>query len=361
MVADNFTSPTFRKGRASLSNNASRYLHTHSEFDLDEDVSTLPKIATELILDRAKSIIATNQSPDIPFSQSINPYKGCEHGCIYCYARPTHAYWDLSPGLDFETRILYKPDGPKLLERELQRSNYRCSPIAFGTNTDPYQPVDKSLGITRELLLVLQRHRHPFTLVTKGSHILRDLDILEDMALHNLCSVMISVTTLDNALKIKLEPRAVSPAGRLKIIESLAASRVPVGVMMAPVIPRINDVEIESILKASAEAGATSAGYVFLRLPGEVKELFKEWLEQHYPDRARHVFSLISQSRQGKAYQHEYGLRMRGSGVFADLVKQRFVSACKRYGLNQQRQTGLDCSQFVPDIYNQQLSLFAPD
>lgn len=334
------------KGRGAISNVPSRYLEQASEYDpVDVNSRSIP--ATELHLDHAKSIITRNQSPDVPFEQSINPYRGCEHGCIYCFARPSHAYWDLSPGLDFETKIFYKPNGPVLLEQALQKKGYQCKPIVLGTNTDPYQPVDQQLAITRELMLVLQKYRHPFSLITKGSHVLRDLDILADMARDNLCSVMVSVTTLDNGLKRSLEPRAASPQARLKIISELSAAKVPTGILLAPVIPMINDHEIEAILKASVNAGARTASYVFLRLPREVRDLFHEWLHEHYPDRAQHVISLIRQSREGNDYQSEFGQRMRGSGVYADLIAQRFSKACARLKLNKREAIELNCDLFV--------------
>ncbi|MEX1032725.1 MAG: PA0069 family radical SAM protein [Cellvibrionaceae bacterium] len=339
------STPKQIKGRGAASNKPSRYLKQQSEYDVDEgSAQSVPE--TEVYLDRAKSIITSNQSPDVPFERSINPYRGCEHGCVYCFARPTHAYWDLSPGLDFETKIFYKPNGPALLESALQKPGYQCKPIVVGTNTDPYQPIDQRLRVTRELLLVLQKYRHPFSLITKGSHLLRDLDILADMARDNLCSVMVSVTTMDNELKRSLEPRAAAPRARLKTIRELAEQKVPTGVLVAPVIPMINDHEVEAILEACAQAGAGTAGYVFLRLPLEVRDLFHEWLHSYYPDRAEHVISLIRQSRNGADYQSQFGQRMRGSGVYAELIAQRFKKACKRLGLNQRESVVLDCGPF---------------
>lgn len=347
------------KGRGALSNAQSRYLSTTSEWLREEDLEEvqLPP-ATELIIDKAKSIIATNSSPDLPFSQSINPYKGCEHGCIYCFARPTHAYWDLSPGLDFETKILYKPDGPDLLERAINKPGYVCKPIAFGTNTDPYQPVDQRLEITRQLLLVLQRYRHPFSVVTKGNHVLRDLDIFADMAADQLCSVRISMTTLSNKLKRILEPRAASVGSRLRTINVLSEHKIPVGILMAPVIPMINDMEIEEVLKASAEAGAQTANHMFIRLPREVKELFHQWLHNHFPRRANHVINLIRQSRNGADNDSEFGSRMRGTGVFADLIARRFALTSERYGLTNKRELQLSTRHFCPCNNSAQLSLF---
>lgn len=345
------------KGRGAGSNRQSRFLDRQSDYDSDEDERIIP--ATELLVDRAKSIITRNKSPDVPFEQSINPYRGCEHGCIYCFARPTHAYWDLSPGLDFETKIFYKPEAPQLLEAALRRPAYRCEPLVLGTNTDPYQPVDQQLEITRQLLLVLQKFRHPVSLITKGSHVLRDLDILEDMARDNLCSVTVSVTTLDRQLKRTLEPRTASPEARLRIVANLAEKGVPTSVLVAPVIPMINDGEMEAILERCAAAGARTAGYVFLRLPLEVRDLFYEWLHNHYPDRAEHVISLIRQSRDGADYQNQFGRRMRGSGVYADLIAQRFKKACARFGLNKRDPVALNCDLFSkPAESGDQLALF---
>lgn len=347
------------KGRGALSNGQSRYLATTSEW-LEEEAAeeTCHKPPTELIIDKAKSIIATNSSPDVPFDQSVNPYKGCEHGCIYCFARPTHAYWDLSPGLDFETKIFYKPNGPELLERAIDKPNYICKPLAFGTNTDPYQPIDQQLQITRQLLQVLQRFRHPFSLVTKGSHVLRDLDIFADMAADNLCSVRITITTLSNDLKRTLEPRAASARTRLEAVKVLHEHKVPVGILMAPVIPMINDMEIEQILEASAAAGARSANHLFIRLPLEVRDLFYEWLHAHFPERAKHVISLIRQSREGADYTSEFGTRMRGNGVFAELIAHRFAVTCKRFGLTQARESELTRDLFIRPSEYSQLSLF---
>lgn len=336
------------KGRGALSQPDNRFAATHSEFDegADPDEAPVHRIPTVLIKEVAKTIITKNQSPDIPFQQSINPYKGCEHGCIYCFARPTHAYWDLSPGLDFETKILFKPNAAALLEKALNHPRYVCSPIALGTNTDPYQPADLRLEITRQVLLVLQAYRHPFSIITKGSHLLRDMDILQPMAEQGLCSVMISLTSLSNDLKRHLEPRAASHQTRLKTITALANAGVPVGVMIAPVIPLINDQEIETLLTSAADAGASSAAYVFLRLPYEVKALFTEWLNAHYPDRAEHVLSIIRQSRGGKLNEAEYSLRMRGEGVYADLINQRFKKAAARLGLSGRENFALDTQQF---------------
>lgn len=283
----------------------------------------------------------------MPFDQSINPYKGCEHGCVYCFARPTHSYLNLSPGLDFETRLFYKAEAAALLQEELRKPGYQCRPIALGANTDPYQPVERRLGITRQLLETMLAFKQPVAIITKGSLIERDLDLLAEMARLKLVQVMVSVTSLDSELKRSLEPRAASPAARLRAIGRLHETGVPVGVLVAPVIPVISDPEMESILKACAEAGASQAGYVLLRLPHEVKELFRQWLAAHRPGEAEHVMSLIQQSRGGKDYDSAWGQRMRGTGLFADMIAQRFRIACKRLGLNR-RQQDLDCSRFHP-------------
>ena len=346
------------RGRAALSNPANRFAPTTSAWEPLEDQAPPRSVVTEVRAEQAKRIIATNRSPDVPFSQSINPYQGCEHGCIYCFARPTHAYWDLSPGLDFETKLSYKVNAAELLERELSRPGYRCKPIALGSNTDPYQPLERERRITRQLLEVLQRFEHPFTLTTKSQLLLRDLDILAPMAARRLCRVQISVTTLDNALMRRLEPRTASPQARLHTIAALKEAGVPVGVLAAPVIPSINDQELEAILSASREAGAHSAGYILIRLPHEVKELFGDWLQTHYPGRARHVMSLIEQCQGGKAYDSRFGYRMSGSGVVAQLIGKRFEVACRRLGLQPGERERLDCSAFAATNGVTQLGLF---
>ena len=319
-----------RKGRGALSNLGSRYQPTRVEWD---DGITGPSPVTECRPVDARSIISRNSSPDIPFSQSINPYQGCEHGCIYCYARPSHAYLDLSPGVDFETRLTYKRNAAALLERELARPGYSCSTITLGANTDPYQPVEKEYRITRQILEVLQRQRHPVAIITKGALVTRDIDILADMAADGLCSVAISITTLDSDLKRTLEPRAASGGARLAAMAALAAAGVPVTLLFAPVIPALNDCEMETILARSQQAGATGAAYILLRLPLEIRELFLEWLHQHYPLRAKHVISVLRQCRGGADNDARFGHRMRGTGTFADLLAQRFRVACKRLDL----------------------------
>ncbi len=336
------------KGRGALSNPANRFDRYHSvrEDDGWSAVRVEDSVATHVRPEYAKTIISANASPDLPFEQSINPYRGCEHGCVYCFARPTHAYWDLSPGLDFETKLFYKPNAAELLEKQLRRPRYRCNTLVLGTNTDPYQPIEKHYRITRALLQTLQRFRHPLSIVTKGSLVERDIDILAPMARQRLCSVMISITTLDSDLKRSLEPRAAAPEARLKTVQRLREAGIPVGVLMAPVIPMINDMEIEKLLQCCREAGAEAANYVLLRLPLEVKDLFYEWLRAHFPDRAGHVISLIRQSRGGGDYRAEFGTRMRGTGVYAELIARRFAVAGKKLGLSGRPERQLDCSLF---------------
>ncbi|GAA5180094.1 PA0069 family radical SAM protein [Niveibacterium umoris] len=292
---------------------------------------------TELIVDTAKSVIVESKSPDIPFERSINPYRGCEHGCSYCFARPTHSYLGFSPGIDFETRILWKPDAPAVLKRELARHSYRCRPIALGINTDGWQPVERKLGLTRKLLEVLCECRHPVSIVTKSALIERDLDLLADMARDDLVQVMFSVTTLDRTLARAMEPRAAAPERRLAAMRALHQAGVPVGVLFAPLIPALNDHELEAVLHASQESGADTAGYVLLRLPHELKDLFPDWLERHVPGRAKHVLSVLRQMHDGALYDSRFGQRMRGNGVFADLYAARFLRASERLGLNRQR------------------------
>ena len=322
------------KGRGALSNPAVRFeALTLDEADDGWYRDEVPDSLDETVLpDAARSIITTNASPDVGFEASINPYRGCSHACIYCFARPTHAYLGLSPGLDFETRLFYKADAARLLEAELSKPRYACKPIALGINTDGYQPLEKRLGITRSILEVLARCRHPVTIVTKSALILRDVDLLTSLAADRLVSVALSITSLTHEIKRTLEPRAASPQSRLRVIESLARAGIPVGVLVAPVIPAITDHEMEDILRAARAAGAGSAGYVLLRLPHEVKILFREWLAAHYPDRAKHVMSLINQTRGGKDYDAEFGVRMRGTGPYAELLRARFELAARKLG-----------------------------
>ncbi|MEM6582073.1 MAG: PA0069 family radical SAM protein [Pseudomonadota bacterium] len=320
-----------RKGRGALSNHHSRYQPTTTAWD---DGIEHPSPDTQCRSVDVKSIIARNASPDIPFVQSINPYQGCEHGCIYCYARPTHAYLDLSPGIDFETQLTYKRNAAEQLRRELAKPTYECSSIALGANTDPYQPVEKTLRITRQILEVLHKQRHPVSIITKGALIRRDIDLLADMAADQLCSVAISVTTLNDDLKRALEPRASSGSTRLHLIKELSSAGIPVTVLVAPVIPALNDKEMETILNAAKDAGAQAASYILLRLPLEIRDLFVEWLQAHFPLRAEHIMSLIRQSRGGADYDSRFKHRMRGTGPFAAVLEQRFASACRRLGFD---------------------------
>jgi DNA repair photolyase len=324
------------------------------------------KLRTTVTIQRARTIIARNDSPDIPFTQSINPYQGCEHGCVYCYARPSHAYLDLSPGLDFETRLFAKPDAPALLRAELGKRGYVCDPIALGTNTDPYQPIEREWKVTRQVIEVLAEHEHPFTIVTKNALVERDIDLVAPMAAKNMARVYLSITSLDRDLARTLEPRASAPARRLQALRTLSDAGIPVGVMVAPVIPQLNDRDLEAILEAAAAHGATTAGWVMLRLPREVAPLFRAWLDEHHPLRAAHVMSLVQQLRGGRDYDAAFGTRMRGTGVYADLIEKRFALACKRLGLNRDRgasasgvaQNTLDTSRFRPPRDRNQLDLF---
>jgi DNA repair photolyase len=347
-----------RHGRGALSNDSSRYdsekrIRTTDGWEdpaapSDED-DQLPPLRTTLTRDATRTILARNTSPDVPFDRSINPYRGCEHGCIYCFARPTHAYLGLSPGLDFETRILFKPEAAKLLTAELSSPKYRPDVVAMGTNTDPYQPVERELKVTRHILRVLSDFNNPVGIVTKNHLVTRDIDILGDMASRNLCEVFVSVTTLDKELARAMEPRASAPHRRLAAIKALSGAGIPTGVMTAPMIPGLNDHEMEAILEAASAAGATRAGFTVLRLPLEIKDLFQEWLRQHRPERAERVLSLIRQMRGGALYQSQFGVRMRGDGPIADLLNARFAVAVKRLDLNRVRYR-LDSSRFrVPE------------
>jgi len=337
-----------RKGRGAVSNAAGRY-EPHARVAIDDGWGPGeddPPRRTTVGRDSSRSVIARNRSPDVPFDQSINPYRGCEHGCVYCFARPTHAWLGLSPGLDFETRLFAKPDAARLLEQELARPGYEPQVIALGANTDPYQPVEREHGLTRQILEVLWRARHPTAIVTKSNLVLRDLDILAPMAAAGLARVMVSVTTLDRTLARRMEPRAPTPARRIEAIAGLRDAGVPVGVLASPMIPALNDAELEAILESCAKAGADSANYILLRLPLEIKHLFVEWLEAHYPERKARVLSLLRQSRDGKLYDSAFGKRMTGGGPYAELIAHRFKIACRRYGLNE-RDFALDTTQFV--------------
>ncbi|MGH8227074.1 MAG: PA0069 family radical SAM protein [Steroidobacteraceae bacterium] len=348
------------KGRGALSNPDGRFaaLQTEAVDDGWYRQEVPASIATSVEPDRARSIISRNDSPDIPFEYSINPYRGCEHGCVYCYARPSHAYLGLSSGLDFETRLFYKADAARLLREELGRPKYVCKPITLGANTDPYQPVEKRLRVTRSVLEVLAECKHPVSIVTKGTLILRDLELLAGLARDGLASVAVSITTLDAELKRILEPRAAAPAARLGVVRQLAAAGIPVGVLVAPVIPAITDRELEAIIGAAAAAGAASAGYVLLRLPHDLGALFREWLAEHFPERAQHVMSLLRELRGGRDNDPRFGSRMRGAGPFAELLATRFRLACSRSGLEAGRRSlRLSTTRFRPPTLCGQLDL----
>ena len=357
-----------RKGRGAASNDSGRFeAEKRVAFDDGWAVGDLgaaddeepPPLITTLSIDATRTIIARNESPDIGFDRSINPYRGCEHGCIYCYARPSHAFLGLSPGLDFESRIFYKPQAAALLTQELSRKGYSCKPLAMGSNTDPYQPTERKLGITRSILEVLRDFRHPVTIVTKGTLIRRDLDILAEMARDRLAFVTISVTTLDRTLARVMEPRAATPDRRLETIAALVAAGVPTGVLAAPMIPALNDSEMEQILERARSSGAVSAGYTLLRLPLELKALFREWLEQHFADKAAHVLSLVAQTHGGKLYDSAWSKRMTGGGPYADMLRVRFDRACRRLGFSQRSTAPLDTTQFrPPPQQGDQLALF---
>ncbi len=352
--------PERRRGRGAVSNAGGRFEKLQSiPFDDGwESLEELPPFKTEVQAEKAKVIITRNDSPDIGFDRSINPYRGCEHGCVYCFARPTHAYMGLSAGLDFESKLFFKPDAAALLEKELSAPGYRPRTIAIGTNTDPYQPIERQHRMMRDLLEVLDRFNHPVGIVTKSALVLRDVDILARMAERGLAKVALSVTTLDRTLARAMEPRAATPTRRLEAIRGLAAAGIPVGVLTAPIIPALNDMEIERILDAAAAAGASEAGYVMLRLPLEVSDLFREWLLRHYPDRFRHVLQLLRDMRGGKDYDATYGKRMKGEGPYAWQVGRRFEIATRRLGLNR-RTLKLRTDLFSPPAKAQaQLSLF---
>ncbi len=325
----------------------------------DEAPAPLP---TTITIERARTIIARNDSPDIPFDQSINPYRGCEHGCSYCYSRPSHSYLELSPGLDFETKLFAKTNAPELLRSELAKPGYKVSPMAFGTNTDCYQPIERKHRITRQLIEILAECNHPLTIVTKSALVERDLDLLAPMAKKNLVKVFVSIGTLDRVLARKLEPRAASPQRRVDTLRALSQAGVPCGVMVAALIPALNDKTLEHVLEEAAKAGALEAAYVILRLPNELKDIFKEWLAAHYPERAEHVISIVRQMRGGKENDPRFHERMRGTGNFAELISTRFKIACKRLGLNGhgggRSVPELDCSLFVPPSLSGQMKLF---
>ena len=318
----------------------------------------LPPLRTEVQEEKSRTIITRNDSPDIPFDRSINPYRGCEHGCVYCFARPSHAYMGLSAGLDFETKLFVKPDAAAQLARELAAPGYRPRPIAIGTNTDPYQPIERRYRLMPDILDILEQTGHPVAIVTKSSLILRDLDRLKALNERNLIKVAISVTSLDGKLARALEPRAASPKRRLETIEKLTEAGIPTSVLVAPIIPALNDSELEAILKATYEAGAREAGTILLRLPNEVSALFQDWLVKHYPDRYRHVMNVLRSMRGGRDYDSRAGHRMRGTGPYADILQKRMDLACRTLGFSTRR-TRLSLKHFTPPASNEaQLSLF---
>src|SRR5215218_8559558 len=349
-----------RRGRGAQSNDSGRFeAEARVAFDDGwQSLEDLPVFKTTVGIDTSRKVITRNDSPDIGFDRSINPYRGCEHGCVYCFARPTHAYLGLSPGLDFESKLFVKPDAPHLLERELSAPGYQPRTIAIGTNTDPYQPIERKYEVMRGILEVLDRAGHPVGIVTKSALVLRDIDILARMARRNLAKVALSVTSLDPKLARVMEPRAATPARRLETLKRLSDAGIPTTVMVAPVIPAINDMEIERILDAAAAAGVKEAGYVLLRLPLELRDLFREWLRENFPDRERHVFKLIRDMRGGKDYDAKWGERMTGSGPIAWMIGRRFEGACERLGLNR-RKLKLTTEHFAPTRKRpQQLALF---
>ena len=348
-----------RKGRGAVSDQAGRFAARPIEFDAEEaHERALSAPDTELRAMRSRRIIASNSSPDVPFDRSINPYQGCEHGCVYCYARPSHSYLDLSPGLDFETKVFYKPDAAARLAEEWEKPDYICEPITIGANTDPYQPAERTTRVTRELLEMFLEHSHPVSIITKGTLITRDLDLLGELARRRLCSVAISVPTMKRDLKRIMEPRVPSAEKRLRAMEQLTAAAVPVSVLLAPIIPALNDDEIERVLEAAANAGAGSAAYIFLRLPHEVKDIFKDWLHTHFPERAARVMGLVREAGGGRDYDNRFGIRQTGRGPYADMIGTRFRAACRRFGLDSgPPETALDCSRFDPPG-QQQLGLF---
>jgi DNA repair photolyase len=366
--------PQPRKGRGAVTNLQGRYEVDQREVVDDgwlhvaEEEGDEPKILrTQVFEERAKTILTRNSSPDIPFSVSLNPYRGCEHGCIYCFARPTHSYLGLSPGLDFESRIYAKINAPELLERELSKKSYVPEPIALGVNTDAWQPAERELGLTRRVVEVLSERNQPFAAITKSSLIERDIDLLAPMAARGQFMAAITITTLDAEIARTLEPRAATPSRRLRTIRTLSEAGIPVGVSIAPVIPFVTEPDMERVLEACAEAGATNASYIVLRLPWEVAPLFKDWLAAHFPDRADRVMSRVRDMRGGKDYDSNFSTRMKGEGLWADLLKQRFHKAVRRLGLNRRDRGILDMSHFrriepsraeEPARVNPQLNLF---
>ena len=349
------------KGRGALSNPKNRFEATaaapfHDGWDITEEIASRPQ--TAILRESVKTIISNNTSPDIGFDQSINPYRGCEHGCIYCYARPTHAYWDMSPGLDFETRIVIKENAAEMLREKLSKPGYIVKPICIGANTDPYQPIEAKLKLTRSIIKMLAEFRHPFSIITKSHLITRDLDLLAPMAENRLCNIAVSVTTLDNHLKRILEPRTPSGQKRLNTIKVLGDAGINITIMAAPMIPFINDQELESLLKEGKAAGASDARYILIRLPLEVSDLFQDWLKVHFPDRAAKVMNVIRQCRGGRNYRSNFGERMIGTGEFAKLLHQRWLVMHRQLGFSDfsTDHYSLDCSQFKH--YQKQMVLF---
>jgi len=315
--------------------------------DLNANDDPPPNPATEIFIDHARTVLTRNDSPDVPFDVSLNPYRGCEHGCSYCFARASHPFLGMSAGLDFETKIFAKPDAAQLLKRELQKPGYRCQPIAFGTNTDPYQPIERKMGIMRAILALLVEHRHPFSIVTKSALILRDLDLIREAAARGQAAAFLSVTTLDAGLASRMEPRAAAPHRRIAALRALAEAGVPCGVLASPMIPGLNDHELERILESGAAAGATVAGMLLVRLPHEVKDVFSSWLHANEPGRAAKILSLIQQARGGRMNDPRWGTRMTGEGPYAEMLRRRFDVACTRLALNRKR-FALDTSGFTP-------------
>lgn len=346
------------RGTSSNPHNRCAPLRIALEPHVDEGDEVPDSIATQVTAENARSILSHNKSPDVPFDTSINPYRGCEHGCIYCFARPSHAYWDLSPGLDFETRLFAKPNAPALLRAAFERKQYQPSVIALGVNTDAYQPIEKEWRLTRQLLEILLEYQHPVSLITKSSLILRDLDLLKVLAEKQLCSVRISLTSLDNRLKATLEPRAAGPAARLRVIRALRDAGVPVGILIAPVIPFLNDQEIETILEAAHDAGAEAANWMMLRLPLEVSGLFEEWLETHFPQRKQRVMARIRDIRKGAVNDSRFGVRMTGEGIYPRLIGQRFRQKCQALGLATESRHSLRTDLFCRPGTGVQLGLF---
>ncbi len=352
--------PDRRRGRSAVTNASGRYEAEARSVEDDGWGSTaeLPAFRTETTIEKPKTIITRNESPDLSFDRSINPYRGCEHGCIYCFARPTHAYMGLSPGLDFETRLFVKEGAAALLERELSAASYTPKTIAIGTNTDPYQPIERERRVMRSILETLAEHDHPVGIVTKSALVLRDVDILGPMAAKGLAKVVLSVTTLDPKLARTMEPRAATPSKRIETIRALSEAGIPTGVLVAPIIPALNDHEIERILEVCREAGASEAGYVLLRLPLEVRDLFREWLLEHHPGKLRHILSLVRSTRGGKDYDATWGKRRTGEGAFADLVGRRFELAAERLGFDRTRRRLRTDLFRKPSKGGEQLALF---